>query len=169
MPRSCLVNNCLIFSLPLPLPSPPPLTPHVPLVSSYVRSFTRFGSLLAGRHGGGGRRRRVYERLKNRSNCAHMPRFAQKRKSGRNYCRNRRNEWHARVMTPASWKRSRERTILSRSRGCNRRRFSPMTNDGVEKQRVLLSLTDLSKSLFVCFFFVGTKRDPTQLKKLFSY
>jgi len=62
IPRSCLVNNCLIFS-------PPTLLSALPPVPSYVliHSFTS-RCLEIPIPGGLG----VYERLKNHSNCAHV-------------------------------------------------------------------------------------------------
>lgn len=90
MPRSCLVNNCLIFS--------PSLLGALPLAPSYVLIHS-FASLFRGPGGLG-----LYERLKNRSNCALVLRDDKCRKrararsaegSGENYCRNRWNERHA--------------------------------------------------------------------------
>lgn len=95
MPRSCLVNNCLIF----PPARPPSLAPSRPPLA-LLRAHSLVHLALFRDPGGLG----VYERLKNRSNCARVAsdkrnaRFAEG--SGGNYCRNRRCAM-TRVMTPA--------------------------------------------------------------------
>lgn len=78
MPRSCLVNNCLIFS--------PSLLGALPLAPSYVLIHS-FASLFRGPDGLG-----LYERLKNRSNCALVLRDDKCRKRARALRRRKRQE-----------------------------------------------------------------------------